>query len=150
MNNLKKSIAILAVMSGMSGLVAAAEPAVVEGTPDATLNIKHTSVAVGIGGSWGSGTLTYKGHDYPISVSGLSLGKVGLSSVTARGNVHSLKRLSDFEGNYTSAGAGLTLAGGRSAVAMKNQHGVKVALYSTSKGFDVAIGGAGVEMKFKQ
>jgi len=44
----------------------------------------------------------------------------------------------------------MTLAGGRSAVALKNQHGVKVALYSTTKGFDVSVGGAGVEMKVKK
>ena len=151
MNNIKKTAAILVILSAMTGVVAAAKPAVTEeGTPDATLTITHKSVAVGIGGSWGSGILTYKGKEYPISVSGLSLGKVGLSRVTARGNVHTLKRLKDFEGNYTSAGAGMTLAGGRSAVAMKNQHGVKIALYSTSKGFDVAIGAAGVEMKFKK
>jgi len=43
----------------------------------------------------------------------------------------------------------MTLAGGRSAVALKNQHGVKVALYSTTKGFDVSVGGAGVEMTLK-
>ena len=60
-----------------------------------------------------------------------------------------MKSLKDFDGNYTSAGAGTTLAGGRSAVALKNQHGVKVALYSTTKGFDVSVGGAGVEMTLK-
>lgn len=147
MNNVK-GIAVLLLILGMStGLAVAASS---EEKPDATLDITHRSVAVGVGGSWGSGTLTYKGKEYPISVSGLSLGKVGLSKVTARGNVYNLQRLKDFDGNYTSAGAGMTLAGGRSAVAMKNQHGVKIALYSTSKGFDVSVGGAGVEMKLKK
>jgi len=60
------------------------------------------------------------------------------------------KYLRDFDGNYTSTGVGMTLAAGRSTVAMKNQHGVKVAVYSISRGLDVTIGGAGVEMRIKK
>jgi len=151
----KKIGILLLVLGVMTGFTQAAtkheeSEAKSEGKVDATLDITHKSVAIGIGSSWGSGTLHYKGKDYPISVSGLSLGKVGLSKAAARGNVSNLKRLEDFDGNYTSAGAGMTLAGGRSAVALKNQHGVKVALYSTTKGFDVSVGGAGVEMKVKK
>src|SRR3954465_7060978 len=113
MKNLNR-IALLLVISLTAGFAATGRA---EEKPNATLNITHTSVAAGIGGSWGSGTLTYKGKEYPISVNGLSLGKIGLSKVTARGNVYNLKGLKDFDGNYTSAGAGMTLAGGRSAVA---------------------------------
>jgi hypothetical protein len=146
MNHVKK-FGILAFLALASFAVAQTTE---EETPDATLNINHGSFALGIGVSRGSGTLTYKGKEYPVSVSGLSLGKVGFSKVAARGNVYNLKSLKDFDGNYTSAGVGMTLAGGRSAVALKNQHGVKVAMYSTSKGFDVSVGGAGVEMKLER
>jgi hypothetical protein len=147
MKHLKKIAVQLLVLNMTATFAFAAEQ---EEKPDATLTITHRSVAVGIGGSWGTGTLTYKGKEYPISVNGLSLGKVGLSKVTARGEVYNLKKLANFDGNYTSAGAGMTLAGGRSAVAMKNQNGVKVGLLSTTKGFDISAGGAGVEMKLKK
>jgi hypothetical protein len=149
MINLKK-VGILLLAVGLTTGFAAEKAATIEEKPDATLDITHKSVAIGIGGSWGSGTLAYKGKEYPISVNGMSLGKVGVSKATARGNVYNLKRLKDFDGNYTSAGAGLTLAGGRSAVALKNQHDVKVTLYSTTKGLDVSVGGAGVEMSIKK
>ena len=95
---------------------------------------------MGIGFSSGSGTLTYKGKEYPVSISGMALGKVGITKATARGDVYNLKHLRDFDGNYTSAGTGMTLAGGRSGVAMKNHNGVKVAVYSTTRGVDVSIG----------
>src|SRR5207247_3814622 len=98
------------------------------------------SFAAGIGFSWGKGTLTYKGKDHPISVKGMSLGKVGITSATARGNVYNLKRLKDFDGNYTSTDVEMTLAGGRNAVAMKNQHGVKVAVYFTTKALEFTVG----------
>ena len=124
--------------------------AATEERPDATVDLKTGSFAAGIGFSWGDGTLHYKGKDYPIKVNGMSMGQVGLKKATARGNVYNLKRLQDFDGNYTSTGVGMTLAGGRSATAMKNQNGVKCAMYSTTRGLDVAIGGGGVDMSIKK
>lgn len=144
MINMKK-IGLLLLISGViTGFAQAADK------PDATLRLSGGSAAVGIGYSWGKGTLTYKGKDYPVSVKGLSLGKVGITSATASGEVHNLKTLKDFDGNYTAAGAGITLAGGRSAVTMKNQNGVRVRLVSTNRGADITLGGSGVDLKIKK
>jgi hypothetical protein len=146
MNNIKKIGLLLLVLVVMTGFTQAAK----EEKPDATLRLSGKSVAAGIGFSWGKGTLTYKGKDYPVSVKGLALGKVGISGVTAAGKVYNLKKLQDFDGNYTSAGAGMTLAGGGSAVAMKNQNSVRVVLHATTRGVDLTIGGAGVDMAIKK
>ena len=146
MNNIKKMGLLLLVLVVITGFTQAAK----EGKPNATLRLSGKSLAAGVGFSWGKGTLTYKGKDYPVSVKGLSLGKVGISGVTASGEVHNLKNLHDFDGNYTAAGAGLTLAGGGSAIAMKNQNGVRVVLGATTRGVDVTIGGAGVDMAIKK
>jgi hypothetical protein len=105
--------------------------------PDATLQLR-------------SGILTYKGKEYRVSVNGLSLGKVGITKVTASGEVYNLKRLQDFSGNYTSANADITLAGGHSGVTMRNQNGVQVVIHATSKGVDLTIGASGVDMKLKK
>jgi hypothetical protein len=118
--------------------------------PDATLQLSSGAVAAGVGITWGNGTLIYRGRQYPVSISGLSLGKVGITKVTASGQVYHLKRLQDFEGTYTSATADITLAGGRSGVVMKNQNGVRVVLHATSKGVDLTIGPSGVDMKLKK
>jgi hypothetical protein len=147
MTNIKKIVTTLVVFGVVAGFASAAEK---EEHPDGTLQISWGSFAAGIGFSSGSGTLTYKGKEYPVSVNGMALGKVGITKATARGNVYNLRHLRDFDGNYTSAGAGMTLAGGRTAVAMKNQNGVKVAVYSTTRGLDVSVGGAGVEMRIKK
>jgi hypothetical protein len=146
MHNIKKIGLLLVVLVVMTGFTQAAK----EEKPDATLRLSGKSVAAGIGFSWGKGTLTYKGKDYPVSVKGLALGKVGISGVTASGKVYNLKKLQDFDGNYTSAGAGMTLAGGGSAVAMKNQNSVRVVLHATTRGVDLTIGGAGVDMAIKK
>ena len=118
--------------------------------PDATIKLSGGSVAAGVGISWGSGTLTYKGKTYPISVSGLSVGDVGVTKLEASGDVSNLKNLDDFDGNYTAVGAGATVAGGGSAVAMKNQNGVAVTLVSTTQGVKITVGGGGVSMKIKK
>jgi hypothetical protein len=121
-----------------------------EKAPDATMRLSFKSVSVGIGFSSGSGTLTYKGKDYPISVSGMSLGKVGVSGASATGKVYNLKSLADFDGHYVGAGTGMTVAGGRSRVEMKNQNGVQVYLAAASKGLDISLGRSGVEMSIKK
>jgi hypothetical protein len=140
-----KKIGLLLLISGIfAGFAQAADKA------DATIRLTSGSVAAGIGWSWGSGTVTYKGKEYPISVKGLSLGKVGITKATASGEVFHLKTLKDFDGNYTAAGAGITLAGGRSAVTMKNQNGVRVRVISTNKGADITLGVGGVELKIKK
>ena len=118
--------------------------------PDATIKLSGGSIAAGVGLSWGSGTLTYKGKTYPISVNGLSVGDVGVTKIEASGDVANLKTLDDFDGNYTALGAGATVAGGGAGVAMKNQNGVTVTLVSTTQGVKFTLGGAGVSMKIKK
>jgi hypothetical protein len=121
-----------------------------EETPDATLRLSGGSVAAGIGISWGGGTLSYKGKEYPVDVKGLSVGDVGITKIEGSGKVYHLKSLDDFNGNYTAAAAGLTAAGGGSAVAMKNQNGVTVTLVTTTQGLKFTLGAGGVDMKVKQ
>jgi len=118
--------------------------------PDGKIKLSGGSIAAGVGVSWGSGTLTYHGKDYPISVNGLSISDVGITKIEASGDVSNLKKLEDFDGNYTAVGAGATVAGGASAVAMKNQNGVTVNLVATTQGVKFTLGGAGVSMKIKK
>ena len=58
-----------------------------EETSDATIKLSSSSVAAGIGFSWGSGTLTYQGKTYPIEVNAISIGDVGITKVEATGKV---------------------------------------------------------------
>ena len=137
----------LAAFALALGTAVAAEE---EKKPDATLKLSGGSVAAGLGISWGSGTLTYKGKDHPVDVKGLSVGDVGITRIEASGKVHNLKDLADFDGNYTAVGAGAAVAGGGSVVTMRNQNGVTVDLVATTQGVKIAIGGGGVDMKIKK
>jgi hypothetical protein len=117
-------------------------------TPDATVEFNGGSIAAGIGYSWGSGTLTYKGTKYPISVSGLSAGaSAGATALTASGSVYNLAKLSDFDGNYTAVSTGATVGGGAGVITMRNQNGVVIDSVSTTQGLKLSLDSSGVKIK---
>jgi hypothetical protein len=150
MNNIKKIVILLLVVGVMTGFTQAATH---QSKPDATLRLSGGSFAAGIGFSWGKGTLTYKGKDYPVKVNGLSIGRVGITGASAYGEVYNLKHLRDFNGHYHARAEGrrgVTLAGGQMATEMTNQAGVRVLLSSTQKGADVNVTGGGIDMQLKQ
>lgn len=114
-----------------------------------TVSIDLTSVAAGIGTSWGSGVLRYQGRTYRFSVTGISVGDVGISSISAVGNVYNLYRPSDLSGNYAAVGAGVAVAGGVGGVTMKNQRGVLIQLYSVQQGVQLTIGPQGFNLEMR-
>jgi len=114
--------------------------------PDATVQLSEGTVAVGVGFSWGKGTLSYKGKSYPVKVDGLSVGELSIDRATAVGNVYNLKKLSDFDGNYVAAGAGAAVAGGAGVTAMKNQNGVTIELRSTTQGASLKLAAEGLKL----
>jgi hypothetical protein len=151
MNNVKKIAVSLLILGVMTGFTQAATHH--ESKSDATLRLSGGSFALGIGFRWGSGTLTYKGKDYPVKVNGLSVGKVGMTGSSAYGEVFNLKHLQDFNGHYNIGAAGtrgVTLGSGKAGTIMSNQAGVIVRLSATQKGVDVNATGGGVDMQIQR
>ncbi|HYQ91085.1 MAG TPA: hypothetical protein VES89_03165 [Candidatus Competibacteraceae bacterium] len=121
-----------------------------EEQPVGTIEFMANSAALGIGFSWGNGTLTYQGKVYPIKAEGLSLGSVGFSSVMGKGRVYNLKNLSDFDGTYAGAGANMTILAGGGDVVLKNAKGVELRLSTDTQGAQISIAGGGVKFKVNQ
>src|SRR5438552_86603 len=148
MKHLRQIGVSLLAMGVLTSFAVAAEK-----QPDATLRLSFSSVAVGVGFSSGSGTLTYKGKAYPVKVKGLSVGKVGITSSSAHGEVFNLKHLQDFNGHYDVGGAGtrgVTVGAGKSGTLMTNQAGVIVRISSTQQGVSVNATGGGVDMQLQR
>jgi hypothetical protein len=118
--------------------------------PDATLTLSEGSVAVGIGFTWGKGTLNYQGKSYPVKVEGLSVGELGVQRATASGDVFNLKKLADFNGNFVAGAAGATVGGGAGITAMKNQNGVVIELKSTTQGASLKLAAEGLRLNIQQ
>jgi len=149
MINVKKIAVLVLVIAAMAGSTQAARH---YSAPDATLRMSIGGVHLGIGGSSGSGTLTYRGRNYPFRVSGLAVGRVGVTSSSAVGDVFNLRHLQDFNGNYTVSGAGtrgVTLGAGRTGTIMSNQAGVIVRISSTQRGVAVNATGGGLTMQLQ-
>jgi hypothetical protein len=116
----------------------------------ATIEFHGGAVAVGVGFSWGGGTLTYDGKKYPISVNGLSALDVGASKYSASGTVKNLKRLQDIEGTYAAGELGATVAGGASVSSMKNDKGVVIEFNTTRAGLQFTVAPKGATIKLKK
>ena len=114
------------------------------------VTIESKSVAVGIGVSWGDGTIEFRGKKYPFTIQGLSVVDLGVSKVSARGDVANLKKVEDFAGTFTAAGAGGTVGGGMAVAALRNQNGVEMKLTATTQGVKFALAGGGVTVKMKE
>ena len=115
-----------------------------------TLNFK--SVALGVGASWGEGTLTFQGRNYPFSISGLSLVNVGISNYTGAGKVYDLRNPGDLVGDYGAGQATFAVAGGASAMSMKNGKGVTIVVLKNEgqeSGTQLSMGPAGMKITMR-
>jgi len=118
--------------------------------PSGTVKIERTAVGLGVGGSFGGGTLTYKGKNYAFDIEGIEIGSIGFSRTSANGSVYNLNKLSDFSGTYTAVGASATVGGGGSVDRMRNQNGVVINLGGTSRGLQMQAGVDGLKVKLKE
>ena len=92
-----------------------------------------------VGGSAGSGTLTFHGRSYPIAIGGLSYGfTFGASETHFRGTVSNIRRPSDVTGVYAAAGAGAALGTGAGGIVLTNEKGAVLTLFGRSVGAIVA------------
>ena len=138
------SIAVLG-----AGLARAQKPAAHAAPTTATIEFKGGAVAVGVGFSWGGGTVTFDGKQYPISVNGLSALDVGASKYSASGTVRNLHNIKDIEGTYVAGELGATVAGGGSVSSMKNDRGVVIEFNTTRAGLQFTIAPKGATIKLK-
>ena len=115
--------------------------------PDGKIRLSGTSAAIGVGTTWGSGTLTYKGKSHPVRLRGLEIGGVGGARIEAQGEVYHLKNLADFEGTYAAVGAAAAAGPGAGHSIMRNEKGVVIDLASESEGVQVKAGVDGVRLE---
>ena len=143
-----RTVSRLALFFLVMGLASNAVPAQ-KASPSGKVTMESTSIAAGVGVSWGDGKLTFKGKTYPFSIDGLSLVNWGISKAQATGDVYNLTDVSKFGGTYVAAEAGLTLAGGVGGMVLRNSDGVVLHLRSVSQGAQLQLGTSGLIIKMK-
>lgn len=121
--------------------------------PDATIEIEEVRVGLLVlGGTLGGGRLHFQGRDYAFTVRGLELGNVGISSLSARGEVFGLRRLEDFAGRYTQETAPRPPGGedGPEQLRLRNAAGVAIRLRSERDGAVLRTTDAGLDIQFRR
>ena len=115
-----------------------------------TINLRIYKAGFIIGGSAGSGTLTFHGRKYPLSIGGLSYGfTFGASETRFHGRVTNIRRASDVEGVYAQGGAGAAAVRGAQVVVLTNQRGATLALSGGQKGLIVSLDLSGLALSLK-
>jgi len=106
------------------------------------------SIAVGIGYTWGHGTLYYSKDQkqYPFKLSGISIVDVGAAGINAEGEVYNLTSPADIDGNYSAVTAGLTVFEGGSVAYLKNEKGVVIKLHSQTGGLRFNLSANGMKV----
>jgi hypothetical protein len=125
-----------------TALAVAAEPA---NAPVGTVTIVSKSADLGVGASWGHGTLHFKGHNYGFSVKGVDVAAVGYSKVVGHGRVYKLATLHDFDGTYAAANGAVTLGTGKGGQVLENSSGVQIEIVDMTKGARLAGAAQGIE-----
>lgn len=146
MTGIRKILSVLILGLALLGFGAIAADAPKK--PSGTVSINETQFALILGGSTGGGVLTYEGKKYPFKISGMSLGaNVGVSKLSAVGEVYDLKEISKFPGTFTKLESSITLGGGVGGTVLKNENGVIMRLTSTSEGLQLNLSASGVTVK---
>jgi hypothetical protein len=148
MNILLRAAAI-AALAGALSTPAMARPHH-HASPVTTIHFHGGQVGfiVGVGG--GSGYVNFRGARYPIEVSGLKVGTIGVNSYDVDGRVFNLHRLEDIEGTYGAGEASATAVVGGGGLDMTNGNGVEIRASSTSAGLQLTLGAGGVTIRLKQ
>ena len=132
------------VLAGALSSTVGAKPA-----PVTTIHFHGGSVGfiVGVGGA--SGVVRYHGVNYPIEVSGLKVGTIGVTKYDVSGRVYNLHRLEDIEGTYGAAEASATAVAGAGGLDMTNGKGVEIRANSTSAGLQLTLAAGGATIRLK-
>ena len=103
-----------------------------------------------LGASGGSGTLVFKGKQYPLSIGGVSGGLVfGASQTDLSGRVSNIRRPSDVAGVYGAVGAGAAVGGGGRAITLRNEKGALLQLQGRQAGLMVNVDVSGMAISLQ-
>lgn len=132
-------------------LLGGSASALAQPKPDATIAFDIFKAGFIVGGSGGSGVLTYKGKTHPLTIGGVSLGAtIGVTKADLVGEVYGLKNVSDIAGTYTAAQAGFAVAGGNKVADLRNSKGVQIKVRGKQVGLALEADLSGLKIDLKK
>jgi hypothetical protein len=159
---LRKSLiataAVTLIAAGASTLPALAQVAdhkpkhtaedIAKAKPSARIEATAEQIRLILGGAQGRGTLYYGGKQYPFTMKAVTAGGVGVTKVSATGDVYFLEKLEDFPGTYSAVTIGAAVVGGAGASQYENNKGVFISVKSKTEGVALNLGAGAVSIAF--
>jgi hypothetical protein len=144
---MKKFAASVAMVALLVGLAGVSTPSRAE-TGHVAVVFTKGGLIVGVGG--GEGVLIFRGHRYPFTVSGMSVGfTIGASTTKLVGRALNLQGPASIEGSYSTIGAGGAVAAGAGGVQLQNANGVILQLSGPKVGAELSAAVGGVTIRLK-
>ena len=141
--SLAASVALVALL----GVAGVSTPSQAE-TGQVAVIFTKGGLVVGVGG--GEGVLVLRGHKYPFTVSGMSVGfTIGASTTKLVGRALNLRGPASIEGSYSTIGAGGAVAAVAGGVQLQNANGVILQLSGPKVGAEVSAAVGGVTIRLK-
>lgn len=119
------------------------------GPVSGTITIVAKGAAVGVGYTWGDGTLKFGGRTYHFTVNGVSVADVGYSEVRGTGRVYNLHKLQDFNGTYAAATGEAAVGQGLGGQILKNGNGVEIRIDNVTHGARLQGSADGITLTLK-
>jgi len=140
------------VHAGLVALVAAAAVSLasVAVADSGTVSLRIVKGGFFVGASGGSGTLTFRGKRYALSIGGISGGLVfGAAETRLRGTVSNINRPADVAGVYGAIGAGGAVGRGARVIALRNEKGAELRLQGEQVGLiaDIDLSGLAISLR---
>lgn len=144
----------LTTVCAMGAIVATALPLAAQaadgpGPVVGRVTIVAKAAALGVGYTWGNGTLTYRHHTYHFTVKGISVADVGFARIVGHGRVYKMDHLSQFSGTYGGANGEATLGNGIGGQFLTNANGVQIRIDDVSKGARLTGSADGIQLTLR-
>jgi hypothetical protein len=144
MRKLAASVALIALLAGVAGVSTTSRAEIGQ----VAVVFTKGGLVIGVGG--GEGVLVFRGHRYPFTVSGMSVGfTIGASTSKLVGRALNLRGPASIEGSYSVIGAGGAIAAGAGGVQLQNANGVILQLSGPRVGAELSAAVGGVTIRLK-
>jgi hypothetical protein len=113
------------------------------GTGKLRITLAKAGLFVGIGTA--TGTLRFHGRYYPLSISGVSAGTIGVALTRLKGHAYNLRYAADIVGSYSAVSVSAAVVGGAKVARLRNSNGVVyLQLEGPQAGLELSIAAAGM------
>jgi hypothetical protein len=118
------------------------------GTGTIDITLRKVGLVIGLGRA--SGTLHFHGRNYPLSISGLSVGTIGIARTHLKGHAYNLRSAADIVGSYTAASVSAAVAGGLKVARLQNSNSsVYLQLEGAAAGLELSVAVGGMTLSLR-